>query len=88
VDLPATLPSTRLGPRQQLRLDTAARMLLFAAHEAWTQSGWSATEEPLPLVRHHQRRHDAGADYRQAIATPSDRRQVTRLTHSRCNGRR
>ncbi len=84
VDLPGTLPATRLGPRQQLRLERAARMLLLAAHEAWTQAGWTATDDPLPLVLGTT---SGGMSleqdyYRQAIAArPSDRQQVTRLTH-------
>ncbi len=84
VDLPAALPATGLGFRQQLRLERAARMLLLAAHEAWTQAGWTATDDPLPLVLGTT---SGGMSleqdyYRQAISTrPSDRQQITRLTH-------
>jgi 3-oxoacyl-[acyl-carrier-protein] synthase II len=49
VDLPTTLPPTRLPQRQATRLDRTSRALLFAAHEAWQQSGWEPTEN-LPLV--------------------------------------
>src|SRR5450759_3874857 len=37
VDLPATLPPTRLSQRQTARLDRASGMLLLAAREAWQQ---------------------------------------------------
>jgi 3-oxoacyl-[acyl-carrier-protein] synthase II len=49
VSLPAELPATRLSPRKIKRLDRAARLLLHAAHEAWTQSGWNASDR-LPVV--------------------------------------
>jgi 3-oxoacyl-[acyl-carrier-protein] synthase II len=49
VDLLVTLPTTRLPARQAARLDRASRMLLFAAHEAWTQAGWEPSDA-LPLV--------------------------------------
>jgi 3-oxoacyl-[acyl-carrier-protein] synthase II len=49
VDLPPELPPTRLTPRLVRRLDRASRMLLWAAHEAWQQSGWDAASD-LPLV--------------------------------------
>jgi 3-oxoacyl-[acyl-carrier-protein] synthase II len=49
VELPATLPATRLPKRQVARLDRTSRILLFAAHEAWRQAGWLPTEN-LPLV--------------------------------------
>jgi 3-oxoacyl-[acyl-carrier-protein] synthase II len=49
MDLPSTLPPTRLGQRRAARLDRAGKMLLLAAHEAWQQSGWEAAEN-LPFV--------------------------------------
>ena len=49
VDLPATLPPTRLSARQAARLDRAAALLLLATTEAWQQSGWEPAEN-LPLV--------------------------------------
>lgn len=48
-DLPATLPQTRLDSRRLDRLDRAGKMLLLAAHEAWSQAGWEPAEN-LPLV--------------------------------------
>src|SRR5262245_4762969 len=49
VALPDRLPATRLSNRESSRLDRASRLLLLAAHEAWTQAGWEASEK-LPLV--------------------------------------
>jgi 3-oxoacyl-[acyl-carrier-protein] synthase II len=49
VDLSGSLPETLLPPRQEKRLDRAGRLLLLAAHEAWRQAGWQASNH-LPLV--------------------------------------
>ena len=49
VDLPAVLPPIRLGPRTVRRLTRASRLLLSAAHEAWSQAGWEP-EDDLPTV--------------------------------------
>src|SRR5215472_3212422 len=49
MDLPASLPPTRLGNRQVARLDRAGKMLLLAAYEAWQQSRWESAEN-IPLV--------------------------------------
>ena len=49
VDLPETLPPTRLNRRQLDRLDRAGTMLVLAAQEAWQQAGWESAEN-LPLV--------------------------------------
>lgn len=49
VDLPPDLPPSRLGVRTQRRLNRASRQLLWAAAEAWGQSGWEPGED-LPLV--------------------------------------
>jgi 3-oxoacyl-[acyl-carrier-protein] synthase II len=48
-DLPEQLPRTALTEKNVRRLDRAARLLLLAAHEAWTQAGWGPAEN-LPLV--------------------------------------
>jgi 3-oxoacyl-[acyl-carrier-protein] synthase II len=45
VDLPVTLPPTRLSARQIARLDRAGKMLLLAANEAWQQAGWKPAQE-------------------------------------------
>ncbi len=49
VELPPVLPATHLGERDLRRMDRASKMLLLAAHEAWHQAGWTASDD-LPLV--------------------------------------
>ena len=49
VDLPEALPHTRLTKKLAGRLDRAAKMLLLAAHEAWTQAGWNPGAD-FPVV--------------------------------------
>ncbi|MBC8003268.1 MAG: beta-ketoacyl-[acyl-carrier-protein] synthase family protein, partial [Opitutaceae bacterium] len=49
VVLPDNLPATRLSQRQSRRLNRAAKLLLLAAHEAWTQSGWLPSAD-LPII--------------------------------------
>ena len=49
IDLPDDLPPTRLSPKMTRRVHRAGRLLLLAAHEAWTQAGWEP-EESLPVV--------------------------------------
>ena len=81
VDLPASLPPTRLSGRQTARLDRASKLLLLAAHEAWTQSGWDASENlPLVLGTTSGGMSAGEAYYRQATQTPErHRRQATRV---------
>jgi 3-oxoacyl-[acyl-carrier-protein] synthase II len=49
MELPASLPKTRLDERRTARLDRAGKMLLLAADEAWRQCGWESSEN-LPFV--------------------------------------
>ncbi len=49
VELPERFPVTGISPKRLRRTDRATRMLLLAAHEAWTQAGWTAASD-LPLV--------------------------------------
>ena len=49
VDVPDSLPDTHLSPREIRRMDRAAKLLVLAAHEAWKQSGWEASDA-LPLA--------------------------------------
>ena len=82
-ELPAGLPPNRLSARQLPRMDRGARMLLLAAQEAWTQAGWTATED-LPLVLGTTGGGMAlgEAYYRQAVQEPSHhRRQPTRALY-------
>lgn len=80
-DLPASLPTTRLSVRETARLDRASRLLLLAAHEAWTQSGLEASENlPLVLGTTSGGMGAGEAYYRQATQTPEQhRRQATRV---------
>lgn len=83
IDLPENLPPTRLPEKNRRRLNRAARMLLLAAHEAWTQSGWRP-EEHLPVVLGTTSGEmSLGEDYlRQAIAAPRCfKRQPTRVAY-------
>ena len=79
--LPAELPPTRLSSRSVTRLDRAAMMLLLATHEAWTQSGWSPSENlPLVLGTTSGGMSLGQALYRQAVQAPhSHKRQPTRV---------
>ena len=82
VDLPASLPRTRLSRRHQTRLDRAAKLLLIAANEAWTQSGW--VPGPIPVVLGTTSGGMAlGERYlTQAIQAPSDHfGQASRIVH-------
>lgn len=83
VDLPDTLPATRLPARQAARLDRASRTLLLAADEAWRQAGWEATEN-LPLVLGTTSGGMLlGEDYfKRAVGFPASHRgQPTRALH-------
>lgn len=84
VDLPSTLPPTSLTGRGTGRLERGARMLLIAAHEAWTQAGWAAADGPVAQVLGTTSGGmTLGQDfYRQAVAPPaSDRGQARRVVH-------
>ena len=83
VDLPATLPPTRLSAKQSARLDRAASLLLLATDEAWQQSGWEPAEN-LPLVLGTTAGGmSLGESYfRQAVQRPDHRRhQATRAVY-------
>src|ERR1700678_1054401 len=49
VDMPSSLPPTRLDQRRTERLDRAGKMLLLAAQEAWQQAGWEPADD-TPFV--------------------------------------
>ena len=83
VELPPVLPATHLRPRDLRRMDRASKMLLLAAHEAWHQAGWTASDD-LPLVLGTTSGGmSLGQDYyRQAVDMPrSRRRQASRVLH-------
>lgn len=81
VDLPPDLTGTRLAPRELRRMDRAAKMLILAAGEAWSQSGWEASENlPVVLGTTSGGMSLGEAFYRQAIQKPdSQRGQPTRV---------
>ncbi|HLH52229.1 MAG TPA: beta-ketoacyl-[acyl-carrier-protein] synthase family protein [Verrucomicrobiae bacterium] len=83
VEMPGLLPRTRLSPRTMARMDRASKLLLHAATEAWTQSGWQACENlPLVLGTTGGGMNLGEAVYRQAIAAPLSRRsQASRVIH-------
>ena len=88
-DLPLELPPTRLTAKNSRRLDRAARLLLFAAHEAWTQSGWTIASpgDGIPLVLGTTSGGMTfGESYlRQSLAAPrSNRGQPSRIVHYNC----
>jgi 3-oxoacyl-[acyl-carrier-protein] synthase II len=83
IDLPAQLPQTNLTARQLRRMDRASKILLLAAHEAWTQSGWKPSEN-LPLVLGTTSGGMSLGEkyYRHALEKPrANRGQPTRTLH-------
>jgi 3-oxoacyl-[acyl-carrier-protein] synthase II len=83
VDVPANLPRTELLEKTLRRMDRATKILLLAAHEAWSQAGWKSGGE-IPLVLGTTSGGmSLGEDFlRQALATPhAQRRQPTRVVH-------
>lgn len=76
-------PTTRLRRNQVRRLDRAAQFLLYAAHEAWTQSGWTPSDNlPVVLGTTSGGMSLGEAYYRQTIREPHSRRQQpTRVVH-------
>ncbi len=83
VDLPDELPANRLSPKIVRRLDYAAKMLLHAAHEAWTQAGWQPQDNLPVVLGTTSGEMTFGERYlQQAIGTPETRRrQPTRIVH-------
>jgi 3-oxoacyl-[acyl-carrier-protein] synthase II len=88
VQLPADFPPTRLTDRQVGRGERGLRMLLWAAHEAWQQGGWSGLEgDAFSKVEVVLGTTGGGmtlgeAYYQQAIARPRvGRGQPVRVTH-------
>ncbi|MCL4786127.1 MAG: beta-ketoacyl-[acyl-carrier-protein] synthase family protein [Verrucomicrobia bacterium] len=83
VDLPDSLPRNALLDKTVNRLDRAMRMLLLAAHEAWTQAGWEPAERIPVILGTTSGGMSLGQDYlRQALECPqSHRGQPTRVMH-------
>jgi len=88
VDVPPGLPATRLGVREAARMDRAGRMVLWAAHEAWSQAGWERMTDggrdatPVVLGTTSGGMTLGEAYFRAAHApVPEHPGQVTRLVH-------
>ena len=81
VDLPASLPPTRLTRQVQRRMDRASKLLLHAGHQAWEQSGWRSQENlPLVLGTTGGGMSLGEAVYRLAIAPPHSKIHVACLS--------
>jgi 3-oxoacyl-[acyl-carrier-protein] synthase II len=82
-DLPEKLPATKLSPNSIRRLNRASKMLLLAAHEAWTQAGWNAPENLPVVLGTTSGEMFFGEKYvRQALKSPlSKKQQPTRIVH-------
>jgi len=83
VDLPAQLPAVHLSQRRLARLDRATRMLLLAAHEAWSQSRWTPDRDTPLVLGTTGGGMGLGEQYlTHALQKPlSIRRQATRLVN-------
>lgn len=84
VVLPEIPAASRLSIKEFQRTDRAGKMLLWAAVEAWQQTGWAATEDEIPMVLGTTSGGmTLGQDfYRQAFGPGlSTRLQSTRITH-------
>ena len=83
IDLPKDLPATRLSVNKLPRLNRATRMLLFATHEAWGQSGWPPDDHLAVVLGTTSGEMTLGQDYmRQALHTPNDfKHQATRMAY-------
>ena len=83
IDLPETLPPTRLSANNVKRFARASRMLILAAHEAWTQSGWQPAENLPVVLGTTSGEMTLGETYlRHALNSPkTSRRQMARVEH-------
>jgi 3-oxoacyl-[acyl-carrier-protein] synthase II len=83
VELPEDLPSGKLRPHVVRRLDRAAKLLLWAADEAWQQAGVDGVKElPIVLGTTSGGMHLGEQYYRQAIEHPRQNvRQPSRVLH-------
>jgi 3-oxoacyl-[acyl-carrier-protein] synthase II len=83
IDLPSELPPTQLSANTVRRSDRATRMLLHAAHEAWTQAGWEPAENLPVVLGTTSGGMSLGEKYlQQAIVSPLVKgRQATRVVH-------
>ena len=82
-DLPAELPVTKLSANNLRRLNRASKMLLLAAHEAWTQAGWQPQENLPVVLGSTSGEMPFGEKYlRQTLQNPpAKKKQPTRIVH-------
>jgi 3-oxoacyl-[acyl-carrier-protein] synthase II len=83
VELPQELPAGKLKPQVVKRLDRAAKLLLWAANEAWRQAGLDGVKElPIVLGTTSGGMHLGELYYRQAIEQPRrSTHQPSRVLH-------
>ncbi len=83
IDLTDELPPTRLSRREARRLNRAARLLLQATHEAWSQAGWTPQGFMPVVLGTTSGEMSLGQEYlRQALREPRHfKRQASRVTH-------
>jgi 3-oxoacyl-[acyl-carrier-protein] synthase II len=83
IDLPSELPPTKLSANTVRRMNRATRMLLHAAHEAWTQAGWEPSENLPVVLGTTSGEMVLGEKYlQQALGSPLVKgRQATRVVH-------
>jgi 3-oxoacyl-[acyl-carrier-protein] synthase II len=82
-DLPEQFPAAKSSPNGIRRLGRASKMLWLAAHEAWTQAGWNAAENPPVVLGTTGGEMSLGDKYlRQAVQFPHGKKnQPTRVVH-------
>lgn len=83
IDPPTDLPRTLLKKKAEKRLERAGKMLLLAAHEAWEQSGWTASDNIPVVLGTTSGGMSLGEEYyRHALQSPtSNLRQAARVTY-------
>lgn len=83
VVLPEVFPKTLLSNRDFARADRASKILLLAAHEAWHQARWTASENLPVVLGTTSGGMSLGESYfRQALAEPAKHhRQAARVVH-------
>jgi 3-oxoacyl-[acyl-carrier-protein] synthase II len=83
IDLSSELPPTRLTRAETQRMNRASRLLLLAAYEAWTQSGWKSQASLPVILGTTSGEMCLGQEYlRQALDTPRRfKGQAVRIAH-------
>ena len=83
VEMPTSLPHTRLNEKHVRRMERAAKLLLLAGKEAWSQAEWEPGEGIPVVLGTTSGGMSLGEHYmRQSLATPhSHHGQATRVVH-------